>query len=149
MAGQFRFRGFRSPNEILDNSLGALERDVMRLAWERGDLTVRDACALLPPGLAYTTVMTTMDRLYKKGLLTRRKVSRAFVYHAATSREEIDGAVAAELVEHLLQQTAREPIPVLSRLVDVVTERDRALLADLERLVREKRRALERNDESE
>ena len=149
MTPRFRFRGFRSPNEILDSSLGALERDVMRLAWNRGDLSVRDACALLPPGLAYTTVMTTMDRLYKKGLLTRRKVNRAFVYRAAATREEIDGAVATELVEHLLQHAASEPLPVLSRLVDVVTERDRTLLADLERLVREKRRALERTDEVE
>jgi predicted transcriptional regulator len=145
--GRFRFRGFRSANEIFDNGLGALERDVLRLAWERRELSVRDACASLGGDVAYTTVMTTMDRLYKKGFLARRKVSRAFVYRPTASREEIDGAVATDLVEHLFQQTASEPLPILSRLIDVVTERDRALLNDLERLVRQKRQALEEQDE--
>jgi predicted transcriptional regulator len=142
--GRFRFRGFRSANEIFDRSLGELERAVMRLVWEHGDLRVRDACARLGVDVAYTTVMTTMDRLYKKGLLARKKVSRAFVYRAAASRAEIEGAVASELVEHLFQQNT--PLPILSKLVDVVTERDRELLNDLERLVQEKRRALERKD---
>ena len=85
--------------------------------------------------------MTTMDRLFKKGLLTRRKVGRAFVYAAAASREEVEGAVANELVQSLLQRDG-EPLPVLSSLVDAVSEQDRALLDELERLIREKRRAL-------
>jgi predicted transcriptional regulator len=145
--GRFRFRGFRSAKDIFDSSLGALERDVMRLVWERRELSVREACACLDADVAYTTIMTTMDRLYKKGLLTRRKVSRAFVYRPAASREEVEGAVASDLVEHLFERSASEPLPILSRLVDVVTERDRALLDDLERLVREKREALQRGDE--
>ena len=87
--------------------------------------------------------MTTMDRLFKKGLLTRRKVGRAFVYAATASRDEVEGAVATELVQSLLQRDG-EPLPVLSSLVDAVSDRDRALLEELERLIREKRRALDR-----
>jgi predicted transcriptional regulator len=87
--------------------------------------------------------MTTFDRLYKKGLLSRRKVGRAFLYSAAASRAEIEGAVASELVRSLLQRDG-EPLPVLSSLVDAVSERDRALLTELERLIREKRRVLQR-----
>jgi predicted transcriptional regulator len=140
--GRFTFWGFKSSREILENSLGALEREVMALVWSRGEISVRDACASLESTIAYTTVMTTMDRLYKKGLLTRRKVGRAFVYQAAASRAEIEDAVAVELVQSLLQRDG-EPLPVLSSLVDAVSDRDRALLADLERLIREKRRALQ------
>ena len=147
MQRRFRLWGFKSPNELLDNNLGALERQVMQLAWHCEELAVRDACAALGDGVAYTTVMTTMDRLFKKGFLSRRKVGRAFVYQASATRTQIEGAVAGELVEHLLQNRESEPIPILSRLVDVVTERDRALLADLERLVREKRRELDRPKE--
>jgi BlaI family transcriptional regulator, penicillinase repressor len=140
---RFTFWGFKSSNEILENSLGSLERSVMQLVWTKGEISVRDACAGVGGAVAYTTLMTTMDRLYKKGLLTRRKAGRAFFYAAAASRAEIEGAVATELVHSLLKRDG-EPLPVLSSLVDAVSERDRALLTELERLIREKRRELQR-----
>src|SRR5438034_8415861 len=111
----------------------------MTLAWQRREITVRDACDQLGSAVAYTTVMTTMDRLFKKGLLARRKVGRAFVYCATASRAEVEGEVATELLHSLLRRDG-ETLPVLSSLVDAVSERDRALLDDLERLIREKRR---------
>lgn len=121
---RFLFWGFKSSRELFDQTLGVLERDVMQLAWSRPEVTVRDACERLGSTVAYTTVMTTMDRLFKKGLLLRHKVGRAFVYRAAATQQELENAV-------------------LSSLVDAVSERDRALLGELERLVREKRRALD------
>jgi len=129
---------------MLENTLGSLEREVMAVVWNRDEISVRDACACLGSSVAYTTVMTTMDRLFKKGLLARRKVGRAFLYRAAATREEIDGAVAAEIVQGLLQRDGSGPLPILSSLVDAVSDRDRALLDELERLIREKRRQAER-----
>jgi predicted transcriptional regulator len=126
---KFLFWGFKSSREFVDNSLGTLERDVMGLAWERAEISVRDACERLGATIAYTTVMTTMDRLFKKGLLDRRKVGRAFLYRARATRQQLENAV-------------------LSSLVDAVSEQDCALLDELERLVREKRRKLDsRNPE--
>ena len=126
---KFLFWGFKSSREFVDNSLGTLERDVMGLAWERAEISVRDACERLGATIAYTTVMTTMDRLFKKGLLERRKVGRAFLYRARATRQQLENAV-------------------LSSLVDAVSEQDCALLDELERLVREKRRKLDsRNPE--
>jgi predicted transcriptional regulator len=142
----FRFWGFKSSHEVLHNSLGALEREILSICWTCGELSVRDVCTRLRSAVAYTTVMTTMDRLFKKGLLSRIKSGRAFVYKPTVSREELEGAVAAELVHSLLDRD-REPLPILSSLVDAVTERDRALLDDLERLVREKRRTIARDTE--
>ena len=142
--GRFAFWGFKSSRELLERSLGALERDVMDLAWERPEITVRECCERLGSGVAYTTVMTTMDRLFKKGLLARRREGRAFVYRAVATKAEVEGAVASELVESLLQRDGSEPLPILSFLVDAVSDRDRALLDELERLVREKRRTLSR-----
>jgi len=121
---RFLFWGFKSPRELFEETLGVLERDVMALAWSQPEVSVRDACERLGSSVAYTTVMTTMDRLFKKGLLLRRKAGRAFVYRAAATQQELENAM-------------------LSSLVDAVSERDRALLGELERLVREKRRALE------
>ena len=137
----FLFWGFKSSRELLDSRLGALEREVMAVVWTAGEINVREACERLDTSVAYTTVMTTMDRLFKKRLLARRKVGRAFVYSAAATREEMEGAVATELVHSLLQRQGGEPLPLLSSLVDAVSDRDRALLDDLERLIREKRRA--------
>ena len=139
MRRRFQFWGFKSSHEVLENSLGSLERDVMAIVWQRGDTNVHDACEQMGSAVAYTTVMTTMDRLFKKGLLARRKVGRAFVYRAAASRTEVEGAVATELVHSLLQRDG-EPLPILSSLVDAVSDRDRALLDELERLIRDKRR---------
>ena len=141
MRRPFLFWGFKSSQQMLESRLGSLERDVLALVWERGDSSVRDVCARLEATVAYTTVMTTMDRLFKKGLLSRRKAGRAFVYRATATRNELDGAVAAELVQSLLQRDGNEPLPILSSLVDAVCDRDRALLDDLERLIREKRRS--------
>ena len=94
MHRRFLFRGFKSSHEILENRLGVLEREVMGVVWSRGAASVREACGRLGSPVAYTTVMTTMDRLFKKGLLARRKVGRAFVYEATATRDELEGAVA-------------------------------------------------------
>jgi predicted transcriptional regulator len=147
MHRRFLFWGFKSSREMVDNSLGALERDAMTLVWNHGEISVREACAQLGSTIAYTTVMTTLDRLFKKGLLARRKVGRAFVYRATATRGELEGAVATELVQSLLQRDGGETLPILSSLVDAVSDRDRALLDELERLIREKRRVFNRRSD--
>src|SRR5262249_56903841 len=103
----------------------------MNVVWASSELSVREVSARLGSPVAYTTVMTTMDRLFKKRLLTRRKVGQAFVYRAVATRGEIESAVAAELVDNLLRRHADEPLPVLSSLVDAVSHRDRPLLHEL------------------
>ena len=144
MKPPFLFWGFKSSREILESRLGVLERQVMNVVWDAGEINVREACERLGAAIAYTTVMTTMDRLFKKRLLARRKVGRAFVYAAAATRDQLEGAVASELVQSLLHQHGGEPLPLLSSLVDAVSDRDRALLDELERLIHEKRRAADR-----
>ena len=118
--------------------LGVLETEVMEVVWRRGgEMRVRDVHSLFLGRLAYTTVMTTMDRLFKKGMLDRRKEGRAFAYSARVSRRQLVLDAGAGLIRGLLES---EGEPALSFLVDAVTERDRELLDRLERLVREKKR---------
>ena len=125
--------------------LGPLEQRVLDLLWTHpGTVSVREAQSALADGLAYTTVMTTLDRLYKKGLLLRQRDGRAFRYLARTSRE----AFAAGLLRRSLGRLLRgSPEPLLASLVDAVGEHDRELLPELQRLIREKERALRRRDE--
>jgi predicted transcriptional regulator len=138
------FWGFKRPRQVVDTALGSLERRMMELVWERGTLSVRDAHAELGDGFAYTTLMTTLDRLFKKGLLERRKKGRAYVYSAASTPDELERSVAQDLVRGLLESSTGEARPLLSTLVDAVGESDEMLLDELDRLVRAKRRKLRR-----
>jgi predicted transcriptional regulator len=75
--------------------LGDLERAVMTVLWDHGpDQSVREVMDRLNDGrsLAYTTVMTVLDRLTKKDLARRRRDGRAFRYTAAATREELTAA---------------------------------------------------------
>jgi predicted transcriptional regulator len=143
-SGRFLFWGFRAPREALRASFGSLERRVMEVAWQHGEVSVRDVHAELGGASAYTTLMTTLDRLHKKGVLARRKAGRAYLYSPRASREELERSVASDLLEGLLGQGRAAAQPVLSSLVDVVGQKDRALLDELEQLIREKRRRLQR-----
>lgn len=79
-------------------SLGSLEAKIMHVAWGQPDefLSVRDMLGQLAGPLAYTTVMTVMNRLYEKGLLRRRRNGRAWVYRCAMSREAYAAATMSE-----------------------------------------------------
>lgn len=125
-------------------TLGALEREVMDIMWAGGDLVVRDVQVLLNRPIAYTTVMTTLDRLYKKGFVTRVRKGRAFRYTAARSRDEAQAAMAAGFLSGVLAGDSHAVVPVISNLVDAAAaDAGAELLDQLEALVREKRRALQ------
>jgi predicted transcriptional regulator len=137
LAGLTSSAGERDP---LGSALGHLERQVMDVVWQNERVSVRDVRAQLARTVAYTTVMTTLDRLFKKGLLLRVREGRAFVYCAAFTRQDVESAVASGLLRRLLEGGAGGVGPVLSNLVDVIGDRDGALLDELEELVRKKRR---------
>jgi predicted transcriptional regulator len=144
-APQFTLFGFRRPREVVGSTLGKLERTVMEEAWERGQVSASDIYRAFGERTAYTTWMTTLDRLYKKGLLKREKVGRAYLYSPRLTREEFERGVAEDVLDELLERSSGAE-PLLACIVDAVSERDRALLDELHRLVEEKRREL-RNQE--
>lgn len=129
------------------SALGTLERDVMNLMWREGESSVHEIHCSLGSSKAYTTVMTTLDRLHKKGMLTRRKQGRAFLYSPRFSREEFERGLAGDVIDGLLNRAAGEAEPLLACIVEVVGEHDRELLDELDRLVKLKRDELERKDQ--
>ena len=128
-------------------ALGKLERQVLDEAWRCGEVTVREVYVAFGEGVAYTTLMTTLDRLYKKNLLQRRKDGRAFFYSPAVSREELEHGIREDVIDGLLGGGAEGIEPVLACIVDTVSENDRQLLDELDRLVKEKKRELRRKAE--
>jgi BlaI family penicillinase repressor len=138
----FRGAWLRSTRDPLRAAFGRLERAVMDTVWRGGDFSVRDVQTALVRRVAYTTVMTTLDRLYKKGLVLRRREGRAFMYSAAVKRHELETTMTRGLLTGLLSETPNAARPFLSNLVDAVGDSDDRLLDELERLVREKRERL-------
>jgi predicted transcriptional regulator len=118
----------------------------MEALWLRGTATVRELLQYPYQDLAYTTVMTTLDRLYKKNLLTREAEGRAFRYRPRVTREELQREVAGQAFRQVLDASPAASLP-LSYLVEILTERDAQLLDSLREVVESKRRQL-RNRES-
>lgn len=145
-APRFLLRGFRRPSEVASLALGKLERQVLDQIWRRGEVSVREVFVAFDKQVAYTTLMTTLDRLYKKKLLERRKDGRAFLYVPAVSQEEFEHGIREDVIDGLLGHGAEGVGPVLACIVDTVSERDRELLDELDRLVKEKKRELRRQD---
>lgn len=121
--------------------LGPLEMQVMNVVWSVAPCSVRDVVERLNCKLAYTTVMTTLDRLFKKGILTRLEEGRAFRYAPRFSREEMHRQAAGYAFRQLLDASPASALP-LSFLVEILGERDAQLLDDLRELVESKRREL-------
>src|SRR4051794_7997833 len=137
--------GFRAPEDG-PPGLGSLERPVLEAVWRLRRARVRDVRTALGRAIAYTTVMTVLDRLYKKGVLERAREGRAYVYSAAASPDQLQSSMALGLLRRILGGGRAAAAPVLSSLVDTVGDRDHQLLDELDRLVREKRRQLKRRE---
>jgi predicted transcriptional regulator len=127
--------------------LGPLEIQVMGVLWAAGECSVRDVVEQLDRKLAYTTVMTTLDRLFKKGLLDRQKSERAFLYTTRLSHQDWERQRAGDLVAGLLagSQPSRELL--LSSLVEAVGQHDVTLLEQLEVKIRAKRKELSKGSQ--
>jgi len=91
---------------------GDLEAVVMEHLWSTGEpLTVREVLERIDrePPLAYTTVLTVMDNLHRKGFLTREREGRAFRYQPVKDRAEH----TAELMHALLSDSGDASITLL------------------------------------
>lgn len=125
---------FNPSSRGLESVLGSLERRIMEALWELGDASVADVLSKFPDLHAYTTVKTVMERLERKGLLTRVKAGRAYMYRPSLSRSELEAQASRKVIEGLWRsfgsaavaqfaQTLREDPEKLSEL--------RALLEEL------------------
>ena len=121
---------------------GALEIRVLEALWASDSAqSVRD---LQPQfrNIAYTTLMTTLDRLHRKGVLSREKAGRAFVYRTRGTRADLVAELAGDALGAAFGARADELRPILSFFVETVSREDRESLAALEQLVARRRKAM-------
>jgi BlaI family penicillinase repressor len=111
------------------------ELDIMKLVWEREEATVRDVYEALRARrrIAYTSVLTMMNVLERKGHLRKRAEGRSFVYQAARPRGQVVRAMVREFVQRVFNGAA-EPL-----LVHLLEDR-RLTKAELEALARRVRK---------
>jgi predicted transcriptional regulator len=135
------FRLLESPSK---GRLGPLEWQILRVLWRRGSATVHEVIDYGDIRRAYNTVMTTLERLYRKRLVDRvlEPGSRAFRYVPRHhTQAEWEREVVIEAVRKVLSLGTAASLP-LSYLVEAISEHDAGLLDDLRCLLDEKRQKL-------
>src|SRR5271165_642257 len=122
---------------VLRLILGPLETQVMEVLWACGECRVREVVKRLDRNMAYTTVMSTLDRLFRKNLVSRRMCGRAYFYSPLITCQEWKGRVARDVVAKLLAgpQASREVL--IACLLEAVNQQDALLLREIEKWMRQ------------
>ena len=114
--------------------LGVRELSIMNIVWDLGQATVRDVVSRLPADLAYTTVLTMMRHLEKKGYLVHHAEGKQYVYRPTVPREVVQRTAVAQLTERLFGGAATELISTVLKTRDLSEEEVRQLRAVLDEL---------------
>ncbi len=125
-------QAFKLDQRGLTRVFGELEAQIMDAVWELEEPTVGDVCDYLGPNHNYKTVMTVMNRLVDKRILTRQRVGRAYSYAPCDSREVFLARVSRNVVEGLLQDFGDLAI---AQFVSAVDRIDPAQLAELQAMI--------------
>lgn len=118
--------------------LGPLEAQVIEHFWAHGEVTIRDVYDALRQerDLAYTTVMTVVHNLHRKGLLHQRIEGNTHYFTAAQTKAEFIKSRVGDLLDALLDDFSE---PTMSHLVERIQQADADRLDELERLIAERR----------
>lgn len=117
-------------------TLTPLELEIMNLLWDHGPATVAELLPQMPRNPAYTTVMTILNVLLRKGKVRRTQEGRAFRYRPAVSRARATGSALNDLVDRMFAgsdeamllafvETRGVTADELERLSKVVAESER------------------------
>jgi predicted transcriptional regulator len=134
---KFRLGSYRPGESGLKKALGDLEADIMERVWQEDEVKVRDIYESIAKDrdIAYTTVMTVMGRLSDKGILSKEREGKHYVYTPAISREEFNKAMVSSFVTGIKDDLGAN---ALAFFVDSLAENDETL-SELEKLIQEKR----------
>ena len=132
---------FKLDKRGIEQALGELEAQVMEAIWDADEaVSVEDVRSRLEEqgkDAAYTTIMTTMSRLFDKDLLEREQRGRAYFYWPRLSRSELSDNVTRRVIDGLLSSFAE---PAISYFVEAVGDEDPDRLDMLAEVIEEHRR---------
>ena len=122
--------------------LGPLETEVMDILWACGECRGREVRERLNRSAAYTAVMSTLDRLFRKNLVSRRVLGRAYFYSPRVTHQEWEHQVARDIVTKVLARSQRLPERLIACLLEAVGRSDGILREEIEKHCHEKRTEL-------
>lgn len=135
-------RPLRMGKKGVELRLHELEAAIMETVWSDfpGEFSVSDVLVLLERQreIAYTTAMTTINRLYEKGLLSRAREGKRYVYRAKLSREEFLASTARDVLAGLGPLGGK----AIALLAERVSEASMSELDALEEIIRKRRKEL-------
>lgn len=137
--------GFRNLKNLDVPPLGDLEIAVLEDIWCHGSSDTKTVHARVGRlrSISLNTVQSTLERLFRKGLLQREKISHAYEYSSAVSRQELMG----RLVESAVRRVAgAQPDALLSAFVEIAARADDDQLRRLEELIARRRAKLDESD---
>lgn len=125
-------QAFKLDQRGLARVFGELEAQIMDAIWELDEPTVGDVCDYLGEDYHYKTVMTVMNRLVDKGVLSRQRIGRAYSYTPCDGRDVFLARVSRNVVEGLLEDFGDLAI---AQFISAVDRIDSAQLAELQELI--------------
>jgi BlaI family transcriptional regulator, penicillinase repressor len=119
--------------------LGDLQLKIMKVLWDRGEVTVTDVHqALSDAELAYTTVATMLRKMEARHLVKHRTEGRSFVYRPAVAADAVSRSMSSHLIERLFEGSLAD---LVSHLL-TTREVSRDELAQIERLIAERKKKI-------
>lgn len=114
-------------------SLGKLEQQIMDIAWEQKNCSARDVLTELEKEkkLAYTTVATILQRLYDKGLLSRKESTVGHIYSPKVSRENYTKNVAKSFIKNLISSFGDTAIASFADSIDKLPDKKRKYFLEI------------------
>ncbi|MDZ4149914.1 BlaI/MecI/CopY family transcriptional regulator [Methylicorpusculum sp.] len=118
--------------------LGELEMAVLEYLWSHGEFDAKGVYSAVGKtrGISHNTIQSTLERLFKKKLLAREKISHAYVYQAKVGRDELMSRMINDVVNTISKNNADG---MLAAFVDIAARTDEAHLDRLEQLINEYR----------
>ncbi len=106
---------------------GELEEKVMDILWNKGNATVKEINEELSKKgekYAYTTIMTILDRLYKKGILDRKKEGKGYRYTPKLSREEFEEMVTEKVISEIVKANPSTAVAAFGGVIEELSEEE-------------------------
>jgi len=119
---------------------GSGEQLVLEALWEKGSLTGRAIFEEVSrsKGLAYTTVLTVVSRMVKKGSVKRKKAGGIYIFEAALKKPEFERHVASTVIKGIVEIS---PAHAVSAFVDVLSQYDARRFDEIMKVIEEMRKA--------
>lgn len=129
---------FNSSEHGLEKVIGRLERAILEILWENQGIPGREIHQRMLKGrkLAYTTTLTVLDRMVKKGTALRKREASLFRYYPSMKKEEFEHRVASTMIKGIYEMA---PSPAISTFVDILSGMDKSKINKIIRQVKKKK----------